>query len=77
MGHFDSRGQKDPPPFGRDDIPDSGTAARAFGALLALVPLEWRGLSDEVVAQRRALRQLSPGFFRYYMGSLGGRRSRG
>ena len=33
--------------FGADDIPDAGTAARAFGALLALVPLEGRGLSDE------------------------------
>jgi hypothetical protein len=61
--------------FQPGDVLDAGTAARAFGALLALVPLERRGLSDEVISQRRALRQLSPGFFRYYMDVVGGRRS--
>lgn len=63
--------------FRADDIPDAGPAARAFRALLVLVPLESRGLSDELVAQRRALRQLSPDFFRYYMEVASGRRSAG
>jgi len=64
--------------FRADDIPDAPTdAAGAFGALLALAPLEGRGLSDELVARRRALRQLSPGFFRYYIEIVGGRRRGG
>jgi len=43
--------------FRTDDIPDAPTdAAGAFGALLALAPLEGRGLSDELGARRRALR---------------------
>jgi hypothetical protein len=36
--------------FRADDIPDAGTAARAFAALLPLVPLEGGGLSDDLVA---------------------------
>jgi hypothetical protein len=59
--------------FRADDIPDSSVAARAFGAMLELVPLEGRGLGDELIARRRALRQLSPGFFRWYMNVVGGR----
>ncbi len=53
--------------FGADEIPDAGNAARVFRHLLSLVPLEQHGLSDELVRQRRALRQLDPDFFRYYM----------
>lgn len=61
--------------FHAQDVSDGGPAARVFSALLILVPLEGQGLSDEVIAQRRALRQLSPEFFRYYMDVLGGRRA--
>lgn len=53
--------------FRADEIPDAGTGARAFRALLALVPFERQGLSDELVGQRRALQQISPAFFGYYM----------
>ena len=61
--------------FRADDIPDAGDAARVFRHLLALLPLEQGGLSDELVRQRRALRQLDGHFFRYYMAVLDGRRS--
>jgi hypothetical protein len=63
--------------FGPDDVPDAGLAARVFRHLLALLPLERRGLTDELVRQRRALRQLDESFFRYYMAVLGERRSSG
>jgi hypothetical protein len=63
--------------FNAGDIPDAGTAARAFGALLDLAPLEGRGLTGELLAGRRALRHLSPGFFRYYMQAVSGRRTGG
>jgi hypothetical protein len=53
--------------FRADEVPDAGTAARAFRALLSLLPLERAGLSDQLVSQRRALQQLSPGFFRSYL----------
>ena len=61
--------------FDADDIPDAGDAVRVFRHLLALLPLEQRGLTDELVRQRRALRQLDSSFFRYYMAVLGERRS--
>ncbi len=61
--------------FRADDIADAGDAARVFRHLLALLPLEQRGLTDELVGQRRALRQLDENFFRYYMAVLGERRS--
>jgi hypothetical protein len=61
--------------FSPDDVPDAGDAARVFRHLLALLPLEQRGLTDELVRQRRALRQLDENFFRYYMAVLGERRS--
>jgi hypothetical protein len=60
--------------FAADDIPETGPPTRAFRALLALAPLETRGLSDELVARRRALREASPEFFRHYMGIVGRRR---
>jgi hypothetical protein len=55
-------------------VPDAGTSAEAFRALLALAPLERQGLSAELIAQRRALQRLSPELFAYYMETLGGRR---
>ncbi len=57
------------------DVPEKGTASEVFRALLALVPLERRGLSDEVIAHRRALQRLSPELFAYYMETVSGRRS--
>jgi hypothetical protein len=60
--------------FQAADIPDAGPATQVFRALLALVPLERHGLSDELIAQRRALQRLSPRFFGYYMETMGGRR---
>src|SRR5438094_3411457 len=61
--------------FRTEDIPDAGDSARVFRHLVALLPLELRGLTDELVRQRRALRQLDENFFRYYMAVLGERRS--
>ncbi len=61
--------------FHADDVPDVGGAVRVFRHLVALLPLEQRGLTDELVRQRRALRQVDEHFFRYYMVVLGGRRS--
>lgn len=58
--------------FRPDDVLDAGTAARAFVALLALLPMEGQGLGDELIARRRALRRLSPGFFRCYMDAVTG-----
>lgn len=60
--------------FCDDAIPDAGEAAGLFRQLLALLPLEPRGLTDELVRQRRVLRQLDAPFFRYYMSVLGERR---
>src|SRR3989449_4149996 len=40
--------------FDAGDIPDAGDATRVFRHLLALLPLEQRGLTDELVRQRRA-----------------------
>lgn len=53
--------------FRADEIPDTAVACRVFRHLLALLPLESQGLSDALIAGRRALRQLSPGFFGSYM----------
>ncbi|HEU4369527.1 MAG TPA: hypothetical protein VFV05_14995 [Methylomirabilota bacterium] len=53
--------------FRADEIPDTGVASRVFRHLLALLPLESQGLSDALIAGRRALRQLSPSFFGSYM----------
>ncbi|MBI4409075.1 MAG: hypothetical protein HY561_05175 [Gemmatimonadetes bacterium] len=62
--------------FRADEVPDAGAAAGAFRHLLSLVPLESQGLSDALVRERRALQQLSPGFFRYYLDVVGQRRPR-
>jgi hypothetical protein len=61
--------------FRPEDVPDAGDAARAFRHLVKLLPLEQRGLTDELVRQRRALRELDENFFRYYMAVLDERRS--
>ena len=63
--------------FQPSDIPDTGISSEVFRALLALVTLERRGLSDDLIAHRRALQRLSPDLFAYYMATLGGRRSPG
>jgi hypothetical protein len=60
--------------FDADDIADAGHPARVFRHLLSLLPLEQHGLTDELVSQRRALRQLDESFFRYYMAVRGERR---
>ena len=59
------------------DVPDAGTSAEAFRALLVLVPLERQGLSPELIAHRRALQRLSPELLSHYMEILGGRRALG
>ncbi len=62
--------------FQADEVLAAGIATQAFRLLLSLLPLESQGLSDPLVRQRRALQQLSPGFFRYYMDVVGQRRLR-
>lgn len=62
--------------FRGDAVPAAGTASHVFRLLLSLLRLEAQGLSDVVVRERRALQQLSPGFFRYYMDAVDGRESR-
>ena len=61
--------------FHPDDVHDTGRPASVFRHLLALLSLEQRGLTDELVRQRRALRQLDEGFFRYYMAVVAERRA--
>lgn len=61
--------------FRPDDVCDGGDAARVFRHLVTLLPLEQHGLTDEVVHQRRALRQLHEPFFHHYMAVLKERRS--
>ena len=60
--------------FRADEIPDADAPTRAFRTLLSLLPLERGALTDELVNQRRALRQISPGFFRHYLGVVSRRR---
>jgi hypothetical protein len=62
--------------FQADEVLAAGIAARVFRHLLLLLRLESQGLSDLLVRERRALQQLSPGFFRYYMDAVGQRRLR-
>jgi hypothetical protein len=62
--------------FRGDDIPDADTPTRAFRVLLSLLPLERGALNDELVNQRRALRQISPGFFSSYLEVVSRRRAR-
>ena len=60
--------------FQAANVPDAGITSEVFRALLALVPLERSGLSDDLITHRRALQRLSPELFAYYMRGLGGRR---
>jgi hypothetical protein len=62
------------PLFDAQEIPDTVTAARVFRRLLVLLPLERGVLSDELIRHRRALQQVSPRFFRYYLDVVGQRR---
>jgi hypothetical protein len=60
--------------FESADVPEIGISSAVFRALLALVPLERRGLTAELIAHRRALQRLSPELLACYMESVGGRR---
>jgi hypothetical protein len=59
--------------FPAGEIPVASTETRVFRQLLSLLPLESQGLTDALVRERRALRQHSPAFFRYYMATREGR----
>ena len=48
------------------DVPDTDAPLRALRLLPGLLVLESQGYGDELVRQRRALRDISPGFFRTY-----------
>jgi hypothetical protein len=61
--------------FQADEIPDAGAPTRAFRTLLSLLPLERGALGNELIGQRRALRDISPVFFRDYLEVVGRRRS--
>jgi hypothetical protein len=63
--------------FQTEEVPDAGAATRAFRVLLSLLPLEREGLTQEVVGQRRALRSISPAFFRHYLEVVSRRRPEG
>jgi hypothetical protein len=52
--------------FRPDEIPDTSAPLRALRLLPGLLVLESRGYGDELVRQRRALRDISPSFFRTY-----------
>jgi hypothetical protein len=56
--------------FEHEDVLDAGKATQVFRHLLVLLPLEQRGLTDELIRERRALQRLDERFFRYYMGAL-------
>jgi hypothetical protein len=52
--------------FRSDEVPDTDAPLRALRLLPSLLVLESQGFGDELVRQRRALRDISPGFFRTY-----------
>jgi len=52
--------------FHPDELPDGGAALKALRLLPGLLVLESHGYSEELIRQRRALRDLSPAFFRTY-----------
>jgi hypothetical protein len=52
--------------FRPDEVPDTGAPLRAFRLLPGLLVLESQGFGDELVRQRRALRDISPKFFQTY-----------
>jgi hypothetical protein len=59
--------------FRADEVPGPGmdAAADAARAVLALLPLETKGLSEEVVRGRRALKAAAPAFFPLYLRRVG------
>jgi len=52
--------------FRRDEVPDTDPPLRALRLLPGLLVLESQGYSDELVRQRRALRDISASFFRAF-----------
>jgi hypothetical protein len=62
--------------FSGDEIRESEpVAAQVFHDLVRLLPLEARGLSDDVIRARRALQKRHPAFLAYYLDVVGQRRS--
>jgi hypothetical protein len=57
--------------FAADEIPGAEPAEAAARAVLALLPLETRGLSEAVIAGRRALKTAAPSFFPHYLRRVG------
>lgn len=59
--------------FGPDEIggPAADPAEVAARGVAALLPLETRGLSEEVVRGRRALKAIAPAFFQRYLRRVG------
>ena len=52
--------------FRPDEVPDTGAPLQALRLLPGLLVLESQGFGDELVRQRRALRDISPRFFQTY-----------
>jgi hypothetical protein len=52
--------------FRPDEVPDTGAPLQALRLLPGLLVLESQGFGDELVRQRRALRDISPRFFHMY-----------
>jgi hypothetical protein len=52
--------------FPPDEVPETSAALRAFRLLPGLFVLESRGYGEALIEQRRALRDISPPFFRRY-----------
>jgi len=54
------------PVFRPDEVPDTGAPLQALRLLPGLLVLESQRFGDELVRQRRALRDISPRFFQMY-----------
>jgi hypothetical protein len=52
--------------FRPDEVPDTGAPLQALRLLPGLLVLESQRFGDELVRQRRALRDISPRFFQTY-----------
>jgi hypothetical protein len=52
--------------FAPDEVPETSAALRALRLLPRLLVLESQGYGDELIAQRRTLREISPPFFQRY-----------
>jgi hypothetical protein len=57
--------------FSADEIPGADAAGAAARHVLALLPIEVHGLSDAVIAGRRALKGAAPAFFPHYLRRVG------